>query len=75
MEKSKKIMEEEKELFEKKGESNDGGSFFRISIWRMHGGKLPLMESKLDLKSSEQFSIFGDVLYFSHDSNIIFILI
>lgn len=33
------------------------------------------MECKLDLKSYEDFSLFNDSLYFSHDGNYIFALL
>ena len=40
----------------------------------MHQGKMPSMIKNLEIKSHQQFFIFKDQLYFSHDGNYIFFL-
>lgn len=51
-------------------------SHYTLSLWRLHHGKYPLMISNVEISSKDQeFMIFRDSIYFSHDGHYIFLIL
>ncbi|CDW75982.1 UNKNOWN [Stylonychia lemnae] len=50
-------------------------SVYLISLWRLNQGKLPIMFTNVEITSKNQFSIFDNALFYSHDGHYVFFLV